>query len=267
MSDAGDSGAGGNPRRVWITGASSGIGRALTLALAKAGDRIAASARSEEALEQLADEAKSMPGSIHAFPLDVTDAEAVAATADAIARDLGGIDLAVLNAGTHHPVEARDFKADEFEALLEVNLLGTARCLEQLLEPMIARKSGHIAIVASVAGYSGLPTASYYGSSKAALINLAECLRFDLAPLGVKLQLIDPGFVETPLTDKNDFTMPFLIDVETAASRIVAGLEKNVFEIHFPRRFTYLLKLLGFLPYGWYFPLVARATGRRGDDR
>jgi NAD(P)-dependent dehydrogenase (short-subunit alcohol dehydrogenase family) len=191
----------------------------------------------------------------------------VAATVVAITRDLGDIDLAVLNAGTHHPVAASAFKADAFKALLGVNLLGAAHCLEHLLQSMILRRSGHIAIVASIAGYRGLPTAAYYGPSKAALINLAEALRFDLAPLGVKLQLIDPGFVETPLTDKNDFAMPFLINADNAAERIMAGLERDSFEIHFPRRFTYLMKLVRLLPYRLYFPLAERITRSRGLDR
>ena len=127
---------------------------------------------------------------------------------------------------------------------------------------MIARGRGRIAIVSSVAGYRGLPTAAYDGASKAALINLAEALKFDLDRHGVTLQLIDPGFVRTPLTAKNEFTMPFLIPAEEAAEQIAKGLRGSSFEITFPRRFTYLLKLLRCLPYRLYFPLMARATRR-----
>jgi short-subunit dehydrogenase len=250
-------------RLVWITGGSSGIGRALSLMLARRGERVAISARNEAALEALVEEARRMEGEMHAYPLDVTETDAVSRTVAAIERDLGDIDLAVLNAGTHRPVSAADFKATELESLIQVNLIGTARCLESLLAPMMARRGGHIAIVASVAGYRGLPTAAYYGASKAALINLAEALKFDLDQAGVRLQLIEPGFVETPLTDKNDFPMPFLIDVETAAARIVAGVERSAFEITFPRRFTVIMKLLRLLPYRLYFPLVGWMTGSR----
>ncbi len=247
-------------KRIWITGASSGIGRALALKLADAGNQVAASARTAQALDDLVAEAARTGGSIRAYPLDVTDRQAVGEGVAAIVGDFGNIDLAVLNAGTHHPVTAENFKATDLEALIRINLIGTGHCLEPVLEHMIPRRDGHIALVASVAGYRGLPTAIYYGASKAALINLAEALKFDLDEHGVKIQLINPGFVETPLTSKNDFAMPFLIDADTAATRIVAGLERNAFEITFPKRFAYLLKLFRMLPYRLYFPLVARMT-------
>ena len=166
----------------------------------------------------------------------------------------------MLAAGTHQPVSAEAFEADEFARLVAINLVGVGNCLEPLLQRMIARRKGRIAVVSSVAGYRGLPTSSYYGATKAALINLAESLKFDLDRHGVTMQLIDPGFVRTPLTDKNEFAMPFLIEAEAAAERIAKGLESSSFEITFPRRFTYLLKLLRCLPYRLYFPLVARAT-------
>ncbi len=249
-------------RKVWITGASSGIGRALALKLSAAGNHVAASARTAKALDDLVVEAAKTGGSIRAYPLDITDRQAVRDVAAAVLRDYDGIDLAVLNAGTHHPVKAPDFKAADLDALIRINLIGTGHCLEPLLDHMIPRRTGHIALVASVAGYRGLPTAIYYGASKAALINLAESLKLDLDHQGVKIQLINPGFVETPLTSKNDFAMPFLIDAETAATRIVAGLESSAFEITFPKRFAYLLKLLRMLPYRLYFPLVARMTNQ-----
>ena len=179
-----------------------------------------------------------------------------------ITVDLGPITLAMLNAGTHHPVEAEDFSAKDLAKLINVNLLGTGNCLDPVLKTMIPTGSGHIAIVASVAGYRGLPTSAYYGASKAAQINLAEALKFDLDRHGIKLQLINPGFVRTPLTDKNDFPMPFLMEVDAAAERIVSGLASNAFEITFPRRFSYLLKVLRCLPYALYFPIVRRMTGK-----
>ena len=143
-----------------------------------------------------------------------------------------------------------------------VNLLGTGNCLEPLLKVMVQRRRGRIAIMASVAGYRGLPNAAYYGASKAALINLAEALKLDLDPYGVAVQLIDPGFVETPMTARNPFPMPFLMPVEQAAERIARGLASGRFEITFPRRFTWQLKLLRCLPYSVYFP---RRPARRGE--
>ena len=244
---------------VWITGASSGIGRALALALARDGRRVVASARRAQELESLA--AEGPEGLIRAWPLDVTDGDAVAAAVAAIEAEIGPIAFAVLAAGTHQPVRAEDFRAAGLEALWRVNVHGTATCLEALIGRMVARRSGRIAVVSSVAGYGGLPSAAYYGATKAALINMTEALRFDLAPLGVTVQLIDPGFVRTPLTDKNTFQMPFLIEPEAAAQAILRGLDSGRFEVHFPRRFTLLMKLLGLLPYRLYFPLVARLTG------
>ncbi len=255
------SASGQQGRVVWITGASSGIGRALARNLAKRGDRVAISARGEAALLSLADETADAAGSVHPYPLDITDAAACAETVDKITGDLGSIELAVLNAGTHHPVEAEAFAAGDLAALIGINLLGTGNCLAPTLERMIPVRAGHIAIVASVAGYRGLPTSAYYGASKAAQINLAEALKFDLDRLGIKLQLINPGFVKTPLTDKNEFSMPFLLEVDDAAERMARGLESSAFEITFPRRFAYLLKCFRILPYRLYFPIVRRMTG------
>ncbi len=249
-------------RIVWLTGASSGIGRALALNLAKRGDHVAASARGEAELRSLCEEAADAPGSIHPYPLDITDAENCARTVDQISGKLGPIALAILNAGTHHPVEAEDFAAGDLAKLVGINLLGTGNCLDPLLKRMIEARAGHIAIVASVAGYRGLPTSAYYGASKAAQINLAEALKFDLDRFGIKLQLVNPGFVKTPLTDKNAFPMPFLMEVENAAERMAEGLESSAFEITFPRRFAYLLKLFRLLPYRLYFPIVSRMTGK-----
>ncbi|MGI9485791.1 MAG: SDR family NAD(P)-dependent oxidoreductase [Geminicoccaceae bacterium] len=257
MSDGGQEG-----RVVWITGASSGIGRALALNLAKRGDTVAVSARSVESLRDLANEASHLSGAIHPYPLDITDAENCARTVDQISGKFGKIALAIMNAGTHHPVEAEDFAAGDLAKLIGINLLGTGNCLDPLLKRMIEARAGHIAIVASVAGYRGLPTSIYYGASKAAQINLAEALKFDLDRFGIKLQLINPGFVKTPLTDKNDFPMPFLMEVDEAAERMANGLESSAFEITFPRRFAFLLKLFRLLPYSLYFPIVSRMTGK-----
>jgi NAD(P)-dependent dehydrogenase (short-subunit alcohol dehydrogenase family) len=244
---------------VWITGASSGIGRALALRLARDGRTVVASARNAEALSDLAREAA---GRILPAPLDITDAALVTRTVGAIERNYGPIALAVLNAGTHLPLSADNFSAAKFRLLVDINLMGTVNCLEPVLASMRARKAGHIAVVSSVAGYGGLPTATAYGATKAALINMCEALKPDCDRLGIKLQLVDPGFVETPLTDKNPFPMPFIIPVEKAVDRFVAGLASDKFEITFPRRFALILKFLRMLPYGLYFKIIKRRTGQ-----
>jgi len=247
-------------KTAWITGASSGIGRALALALAREGVVVAASARSREALEALAAEAGN--GRILPTPLDVADRAAVTAAAEAAVRVFRGPpDLAVLNAGTYLPMSADAFDAARFRTQVEVNLMGTVHMLEALLPAYLAAKKGHIAIVSSVAGYRGLPTGAAYGATKAALNNLAESLKYDLDRAGVKLQLVNPGFVKTPLTGKNDFKMPFLMPVEDAVARMIAGLRSSRFEITFPRRFTWQLKLLRLLPYRLYFAITRRRTG------
>jgi NAD(P)-dependent dehydrogenase (short-subunit alcohol dehydrogenase family) len=248
-------------RTIWVTGASSGIGEALVKRLARRGDRVAISARSEDKLAEIA---KSAPENLFPYPVDVGNRAEVDETVRAIECDLGPLDIAVLNAGTHKPADGAAFDAGDFETLVKVNLLGTSNCLAPLIRTFVGRRRGRIAIVASVAGYRGLPTAAYYGATKAALINLAESLKLDLDPHGVRVQLINPGFVKTPLTDKNEFKMPFLMPVDEAAKRMAEALSETAFEVTFPRRFTYSLKVLRCLPYRLYFPLVARATKRQG---
>jgi len=249
-------------KTAWITGASSGIGRALALALARQGVTVAASARSRDGLQSLATEAANAGARILPTPLDVTDRAAVKAAAEAAIRVFRGPpDLAVLNAGTFLPMSAADFDAARFREQVEVNLLGTVHMLEALLPAYLTARKGQIAIVSSVAGYRGLPTSAAYGATKAALINLAEALKYDLDRAGVKLQLVNPGFVKTPLTDKNDFKMPFLMPADKAVARMIAGLARDRFEITFPRRFTWQLKLLRLLPYRFYFAVTRRRTG------
>lgn len=245
---------------VWIVGASYGIGAALALRLARDGRRVIASARSTDKLALVAAQAEA--GRVVPWPLDVTDRAAVRAAVPAIEAAHGPLAIAVLNAGTHQPVSAAEFTAEGLRRIVELNLFGVANALEAIMPAMISRGSGRIAVVASVAGYRGLPTAAYYGASKAAVINMVESLKFDLDRAGVTLQLVDPGFVETPLTAKNEFAMPFLISAEEAAERIARGLRGRSFEIAFPRRFVALMKLLRLLPYALYFPLVARGTRR-----
>lgn len=247
------------PGIAWITGAGTGIGRALAHRMATEGWRVAVSARTRSDLDSLAAE---VPGQIFAFPLDVTDPEAVGATALRIVETLGVIDLAVFNAGTYHRTSASNFEAGKFAAMVQLNIMGTVHCLSAVIPTMTARARGHIAVVASVSGYVGLPGASGYGATKAALINMCESLQPELDAAGVRLQLINPGFVRTPLTDKNDFFMPFLIGVDEAVEHIVAGLKSRRFEIAFPWQMVLLIKTLRNLPH-WLKFAVTRKMVRR----
>jgi len=244
-------------QRCWITGASSGIGRALALALASEGVDIYISGRNQARLQQLVDSGADLPGRIVACPLDITDADAVAELLSQWSDDQMP-DLIVLNAGTHLPDSVAEFKLDNARRLVEVNLQGTLNCLAPLLPRLNA--SSQLAVMASVAGYRGLPGAAVYGATKAALINLTESLRPELQERGVKLQLINPGFVKTPLTDLNKFPMPCLVTAEEASQSIIRGLRRDRFEISFPSRFVFWLKLARLLPYRVYFSIVARIT-------
>lgn len=244
---------------VWCTGAGKGIGRAVVKRLALDGARIAASSRTLEDLESLAAETG---GAARPYPLDVTDEAEVREAVAAIEADMGRLDLALLNAGTHTPLTAANFDVATVRRIMETNFMGTVNPLAAVMPRFIDRRAGHIAIVASIAGYRGLPSASAYGASKSALITMCEALKPELDHYGVKLTLINPGFVKTPLTDRNTFRMPFLMDVDDAAERIVAGLQSKRFEVTFPKRFTWGLKLARCLPYALYFALT-RDIGER----
>jgi len=245
-------------RVVWITGASSGIGAALARRLARAGWQVAASARRGDRLAALAEDAGDGPGRIVPVALDVTDARAVEDAVARIEHEVGPITQAVLNAGTHIPVRAEALRVEDFRRLVDLNLLGTVNCLAALVPRLIDRRAGRIAVVASVAGYRGLPTAAAYGMTKAGLINMAEALRVELAPKGVTLQIVNPGFVRTPLTERNEFEMPFLMEPDAAAEALFRGLQSDRFEIAFPRRFVVLMKFLRCLPAPLAFALTRR---------
>ncbi len=245
-------------RIAWITGAGKGIGRALAKRLTEDGWIVAVSARTEEDLTSL--EVECDPGKIHGFPLDVTDAPDTANVVKEIEAKLGNINLVILNAGTHQEVSASNFSREPFQKLIDINLMGTVNGLSEIIPMFMERRAGHIAVVASVAGYRGLPTSAAYGATKAALINMCEALKPELDANDVKLQLINPGFVKTPLTDKNTFPMPFLMSVDDAVERIVSGLESNAFEIRFPRRLAWILTAFKFLPDALYFAITRRMT-------
>jgi NAD(P)-dependent dehydrogenase (short-subunit alcohol dehydrogenase family) len=241
-------------RVAWVTGAGKGIGRALALRLARDGWTVAASARTANDLVRLAAEHPL----IHAFPLDVTDAGASQRVCAEIAARLGPIDLAVLNAGTYIPTGAAPFDAAAFAEQFRVNVAGVVTGLSLLVPRFVARRRGHIAVMSSVAGYRGLPAAGAYGGTKAALINMCEALKIELEPHGVAVSVICPGFVETPLTARNDFPMPFLISADEAASHIARGLAAGRFRIAFPPFFAALMRLLRLMPDGMFFAIARR---------
>lgn len=245
----------------WVTGASSGIGAALALKLAEAGFTVIATARSRDELDRLAQRASALSGTIDPLPGDVTDEEDMARIVGAIIARHGGLALAVFNAGIYLPVQGEALKADDFHRTFAVNLSGVVNGLVPAVDVMRGAGRGQIAIVSSVTGYGGLPTSAAYGASKAALTNMAESLKFDLDKMNVRIQVVHPGFVDTPATQENEFPMPALMQVDDAAARIIDGLRRPGFEITFPKRFTYALKFLGLLPYPLYFAAVNRFTG------
>ncbi len=250
----------------WITGASGGIGRAVALRLAREGWTVHATARSAEKLDALAHEAEGAPGRIVPRPGDVTDAARMAVIVGEITVDRP-LALAILNAGVYLPMRAQEFDAEQARKTFDVNLTGVANGLDPVLAHMIGRRSGHVALTASVAGYRGLPRAAAYSASKAGLIAMAEALAMDLVDLDVRISVINPGFVETEATAVNDFEMPFLMSPEEAAERIVAGLKRPGFEIAFPRLFALILRAVGLLPNRAYFWAVRKALGWESVDR
>lgn len=246
-------------RRVWVIGASYGIGEAIARDLMSRGARVALSARKADLLLKLAaDNAQAL-----VLPLDVTDHATLAAAAERLTARWGGADLVLIVAGTHTEMRAQNWDLAQARRLLEVNLHGVLNCVDVAL-PLIQRAGpgAGIGIVSSVAGYVGLPKALIYGPSKAALINFAECLHGDLRPQGQAVYLVNPGFVDTPLTQKNDFQMPALLPAQDAARITLDEIAAGRFEIHYPKRFTRWLKLLRILPYRLQLWAVRRVTGQ-----
>ena len=252
-------------KTVWITGGSSGLGAALAQNMAASGHNVAISARRESELERVV-RGSAEPDLVHAFPVDISERLTLRDVVTRIESDLGPIDQAVLNAGIHSPVDAQRLDADDFRTLVEVNQMGTVHCLEALLPRMLARGRGRIAIVASLAGYRGLPTASAYGMTKAGLINLAETLRAELWDRGIIVQVVNPGFVKTPLTDENPFPMPFLMELDAAARAFERGLRSDRFEITFPWRFAVLMKVLRCLPASAAFAITRRLVPNQSEE-
>ena len=240
---------------IWITGASSGIGKALAIKFAEKGWTVVASARRENLLEDL----NKFNPNIYSFPLDVTEIENCKLVANKIIEKFGGIDICVFGTGMHDPKSEKKFNLNKIREIMEVNYFGTMNSINSIYEYFSEKKNGQISIISSVAGYRGLPAAGAYCASKAALTSYAESLNFDMQMKNVKVSLISPGFIKTPMTDQNDFPMPMIKSPEFAANEIFKGLtEKKSFEIHFPKAFTYFLKFLQILPSSIYFKLVSK---------
>jgi NAD(P)-dependent dehydrogenase (short-subunit alcohol dehydrogenase family) len=246
-----------NGKVVWIVGASTGIGRSTAERLHGCGATIVVSARNAASIAAFE---QAHAGSL-AIALDATEPGAQHDAARRIVERFGRIDLAVYCAGYYKAMRATEFDLADALRHLQVNYAGALHFLDAVLPPLLAQKGGHLSLVASVAGYRGLPKSLAYGPTKAALINLAQTLYLDLQPLGIGVSVINPGFVETPLTADNEFTMPALIRPEQAAEEIVRGWEAGQFEIHFPKRFTLWLKALSHVGDGIYFKAIRRATG------
>ena len=240
---------------IWITGASSGIGKAVAIKFAQNGWIVAASARRENLLNEL----KKINENIHPFPLDVTDIDKCKLVATNIINQFKNIDICLFGTGMHDPKSEKKFNLEKIREIMEVNYFGTMNSINSIYDYFSKKKNGQISIVSSVAGYRGLPAAGAYCASKSALTSFAESLSFDMQMKNVRVSLVSPGFIKTPMTDQNDFPMPMIKSPEFAANEIYKGLTvKKGFEIHFPKTFTYLMKFLQILPSGVYFKLVSK---------
>jgi len=247
-----------NQKKIWITGASSGIGRALALKFAKENWQVAISARREILLDELAQNEN-----IFSFPLDVTDDSLVRTSFSNILSRFKSLDLCVFCSGAYDPKLEQEINKEQIKKIMNVNFFGVLSCVKSVENHFKNKKKGHISIVSSVAAYRGLPNSSGYGPSKAALTNLTESLYFDFKKHNVRISLISPGFIKTQLTNQNTFSMPFIKTPEFAANKIYNGLIKSSsFEIHFPKELTLFLKFLRILPYRAYLFLIDKFVKR-----
>ena len=243
---------------IWITGASSGIGKALAIKFSKKGWKVAISARRTELLNELAKNKN-----IFSYPADVTDSVKIQEVFNKIINDFGDIDLCIFNSGVYERKLEKEINVESIKRTMEVNFFGVTNCIKVVERYFKNKKSGHVSIVSSIAGYRGLPNSSGYGPSKAALSNLAESLYFDFKKYNIKVSLISPGFIKTPMTDQNKFRMPFIKSPEFAADKIYNGLIKsNAFEITFPKQLTTIFKFLRILPNRIYLFLVSKLVKR-----
>ena len=247
-----------NQKKIWITGASSGIGKALAEKFSLEGWKVAISARRKEILDEMAEKEN-----IFSYPLDVTNQNQIKDIFSKIINDFGDLDLCVFSSGTYDPKLEQEINIKQNKFVMETNFFGVLYCIKAVEKYFKEKKEGHISIVSSIAGYRGLPNSSGYGPSKAALTNLTESLYFDFKKHNVRISLVSPGFIKTPLTDKNEFQMPFIKSPEFAAEKMFNGLTKTkAFEIHFPKALTVILKFLRILPYKIYLYLIDKGVKR-----
>ena len=233
-------------KRIWITGGGSGIGAEMAKIYAEEGHNVFISGRNKNKLEKVSPD-------VTIIPCDITNIKQVKKSI----KKMQSLDLVILNAGVYFPGKSIETNILEYKKTMEVNYFGTLNCLLEII-PIMKSKGGHIAVVSSLAGYRGLPNSSAYGSSKAALIHLCESMKAELEDYPIKLQVINPGFVKTPMTKKNNFDMPYLIEPKLAAAKIIEGLKKDKFEIAFPKPLARRIKILRLLPYNLYFYLIKR---------
>ena len=242
---------------IWITGGGTGIGKAVAIKFANQGWKVAISGRRENILKEVED----INPNIKSFPLDVNDKGKCFKIMNNIKDEFGDIDICFFSTGTWDPKKEREIDVEQIEKVFKVNFFGTLNCIKSVEDHFRNRKNGIITIVSSIAGYKGLPNSTGYGPSKAALNNLAESLYFDFGRYNVRVCLVSPGFIKTPMTDKNDFKMPFLKTPEYSADKIYNGLiNGNKFEIHFPKSLTLKLKFFKIIPDRLYFYLVKKMT-------
>ena len=247
-----------NQKKIWITGASSGIGKALALKFANENWKVAISARREKLLNDIAENEN-----ISSFPLDVTDDNRVSEVFSNIIHEFKSLDLVVFCSGAYDPKLEQEVNKEQIRKIMEINFFGVLNCIKSVEQYFKDKREGHISIVSSVAAYRGLPNSSGYGPSKAALTNLTESLYFDFKKNNVRISLISPGFIKTPLTNQNTFSMPFIKTPEFAANKIYNGLTKgSSFEIHFPKELTLFLKFFRILPYRLYLYLINKFVKR-----
>ena len=242
-------------RKIWITGASSGIGKALAIKFANEGWKVAASARRENLLKEL----NNQYSNIQSFPLDVTDSDKCKSVFKDIVDKFENIEICVFGTGIHDPQSEKKFNLEKIKKIMEVNFFGTMNSINSVYDYFGQRKVGQISIISSVAGYRGLPAAGAYCASKSALTSFTESLHFEMKRKNVRVSLICPGFIKTPMTDQNDFPMPMIKSPEFAADQIYNGLiKKGGFEIHFPKVFTFFMKFLRIVPSSIYFRFLEK---------
>ena len=242
-------------KNIWITGASSGIGKALAIKFANEGWKVAASARREYLLKELSDRYPN----IQSFPLDVTKSDECKSVFKDILEKFKNIEICVFGTGIHDPKSERRFNLEKIKKIMEVNFFGTMNSINSIYDYYKEKKSGQISIISSVAGYRGLPAGGAYCASKSALTTFAESLYFDMKRSNVRVSVVSPGFIKTPMTDQNDFPMPMIKSPEFAADEMFKGLtQSNAFEIHFPKKFTFIMKILKIMPNWLYLKLIKR---------